>query len=188
MKKNSLINFILGFEFTIVLGFFIFVGLFQVIPFPEILIYRGFLLAIISACILTVIESLLISKGRGFEIIVSKVIASTSLNIVFLVLFPVTFERSVSVFLLRELELADSSGMEVQTLEEKFIKGYANDLQAVKRRINEQIASGNIMDNLGKIMITEDGKQFLKLARSINPLFSSDDRILNFQEKQPTTK
>ncbi len=91
-----------------------------------------------------------------------------SLNLCFFVLFPVTFDRSVTMFLLNTL---NQSSYTERGLEEKFINDYVISQKAIKRRIEEQSIIGFAKDD-NKLELSSKAKTFLKISDIINKIYS----------------
>ena len=100
-----------------------------------------------------------------------------AINVCFLVIFPVTIDRSISVYLLDQIARQDS-GMTTTEIEQRFIQQYVKDFSAIDRRMDEQVASKNIYLKDGNYFITEQGKSFLAISNVIGDIFNTDKRLL----------
>lgn len=154
-----------------------------------ILFYRGVVLAI-AAALVTGLVALWPARRTSDRLLpISAFAVSLSFNICFLVLFPVTVDRSVTVFLLSTLEQRQQSGMAAAELQQAFIDGYVVDMGAVERRIDEQRTSGNVVVAPdGKVRLTRQGERFMAFSRLVERLFGTDPRFVsggNEPERHP---
>lgn len=144
----------------------------------SILFYRGVLLAGITAILLLAIAILL---RRRLRIEPATLIGATALslafNISFLIVFPVTFDRSITMFLLARIERHDGA-LDDEALERLFVREYLGDLRQIDRRIAEQRLSGNIAVRAGHIHITPQGRRLLSGARTVGSWFGADPRFV----------
>jgi len=83
------------------------------------------------------------------------------------VVLPVSYDRSVSIFLLSRIAASGLRGVSTSELESDLIQRYVVEQQAVARRMKEQLATGTI-ENLSadRFTITPRGTRLL----CINPL------------------
>ncbi len=164
------------------LGFGIYLGVTWTPLFRgvDILFYRGLLLCGVSAVLLGL---LLTAANRYLKTmesatIIAAVAISLSFNLVFLIVLPVTIDRSVSVFMLAEIEARQASAPDTAQLEDGFVQHYVHDMRQIDRRVHEQALSGNITVSDGKIQLTSRGRRFLDLARLLARLFRTDPRFV----------
>ena len=161
------------------LGFAIYVLLFWVGVGASItiLFYRGVSLAVATAIVVGLVALWPARRTRDRSLPVAAAALSLSFNICFLVLPPVTVDRSVSVYLLSTIEQRQMSAPELQRA---FIDGYVVKMGAIDRRIDEQRKSGNVtVSPDGKVRLTKQGERFLGLSRLIARLFGTDPRFVS---------
>jgi len=161
------------------LGFAIYVLLFWagVGASMTILFYRGVALAIAAAVITGIITLWPARRIGDSSLPLAAAALSLSFNICFLVLLPVTVDRSVSVYLLSTIERRPMTAPELQRA---FIDGYVVKMAAIDRRIDEQRKSGNIMVSPdGKVRLTKQGERFMTFSRVVARLFGTDQRFVN---------
>jgi hypothetical protein len=164
------------------LGFAIYVLLFWagVGASIGILFYRGILLAFVVAAVMGLIALLLLRRWNDSSLAIAAAALSLSFNICFLVLLPVTVDRSVSVYLLSRIERGQDSGMTSAELQRAFIAGYVVRMGAIDRRLDEQRKSGNItISPDGKVRLTRQGERFMGLSRLVARLFGTDPRFVS---------
>ena len=144
-----------------------------------ILFYRGVALAV-GAAIVTAIAAAWLARGsddRSLPIAAGAL--SLSFNICFLVLLPVTVDRSVSVYLLSTIEQHQKPGIKPAALQTAFIDGYVVKMGAIDRRIDEQRRSGNVVvTSSGKVKLTPQGQRFMNFSRLVARFFRTDPRFV----------
>ena len=102
------------------------------------------------------------------------VISVFSINFGFFVLFPVSFERSVSVGLLNNLsEYSETQEFSEQDITKEILKVTSTE-QFTDKRIEEQLYTGYLESKEGKYILSENIKTYL----FINNLMS---RLYNFE-------
>jgi hypothetical protein len=170
------------------LGFAIYVLLFWlgVGSSITILFYRGVVLGLIAALVTGLAAAWVGRRSDDASLPVAAAAVSLSLNICFLVLLPVTVDRSVTVYLLSNIERHQETGIAPNDLERAFIDGYVVGMGAIDRRINEQQKSGNIVVGKdGKVRLTNQGERFMKFSRLVARLFGTDPRFVAASADQP---
>jgi hypothetical protein len=85
------------------------------------------------------------------------------------VVFPVTFERSVTMYLLKTI--SQNQAITKKDLEKKLIDEYILKNKALEKRLNEQKVINFIEVKNSKVYLTEKGKKFLKIANLIDKIF-----------------
>jgi len=144
-----------------------------------ILFYRGVTLAVAIAMLVGLVGIWLARRNGDTSLPVAAAALSFSLNVCFLVLLPVTVDRSVTVYLLSRIESRQATGIAAAGLQQAFIDGYVVKMGAIDRRIDEQLKSGNItVDRRGKVRLTPQGERFMRLSRLISVLFATDPRFV----------
>ncbi|MEJ7927249.1 hypothetical protein WG908_10845 [Sphingobium sp. AN641] len=165
---------------ALLLGFCLYVGLIRspMLADMPVLFYRGLALAFVAALLLCSVGAILRRRlGLDISTLLGAVTISLSFNICFLVIFPVTFDRSITMFLLARIERQDGQ-LDRKGLEGVFVTEYLDEMQQIDRRIAEQSLSGNIRVSHGRISITPQGKQLLAGARTIGAWFDTDPRFI----------
>lgn len=171
-----------------IFGFAIYVLLFWagIGAWITILFYRGMGLAFVAA-IAVVLAAIWLARRTGdTSLPIAAASLSLSLNLCFLVLLPVTVDRSVTVYLLSTIEKQQQAGINARRLEQAFVDGYVVKMGAIDRRIEEQRVSGNIeVDAKGKVRLTRQGRRFMDLSRCVARLFGTDPRFVGAQTATP---
>lgn len=161
------------------LGFAVYVLLFaaDVGSSITILFYRGVVLALATAIAVGLVALWPARRTRDSSLPIAAAALSLSFNICFLVLLPVTVDRSVSVYLLSTLDQRPMSPAELQRA---FIDSYVVKMGAIDRRIDEQRKSGNVtVSPDGKVRLTKQGQRFMAFSRLIARLFATDPRFVS---------
>jgi hypothetical protein len=178
--KRALLQLLLLMALTIC-GFAVFVLLFWagIGASLTILFYRGVALAIAAAVITALVGLWLARRFKDSSLPLAGAALSLSFNLCFLVLLPVTIDRSISVYLLSTIERQQHGGWDPGELEHAFIDGYVVKMGAISRRIDEQRRSGNIrIAPDGRIQLTAQGRAFMRLSRVVARLFDTDPRFV----------
>jgi len=183
LRQLALLAFLTAFGFVVyLLLFWLDVG-----SSVGILFYRGVVLAM-GAAILTAVATAWLSRGsEDRSLPIAAAALSLSFNICFLVLLPVTVDRSISVYLLSTIEQHQKAGIKPAALQSAFIDGYVLDMGAIDRRIDEQRRSGNIVVTpQGKVQLTAQGKRFMDLSRLVARVFKTDPRFVGTAARKPS--
>lgn len=152
-----------------------------------ILMYRGLLLASLATVAQVVAIKLLwkcSSLGEAYSpssrsaLIVSAGALAFALNIAFLIVIPVTIDRSVTVFLLGQLTRS-AEGLSKTELRDALVATYVDDYDAVNRRMQEQITSGNVSYQTGRFVLTAQGRKFVEFSRLAGSVFGADPRFIS---------
>ena len=135
----------------------------------KILFYRGLSLLIVAMGIMGAIgEIMRRKKWISGERLFAAIITAAAINLAVFVIFPVSYDRSVSMYLLNTL-------MSCQTeaeLEQKLVDEYVQQNRAVRRRIEEQKATGTVEESGGCVRLTAGGKSFLGVSEIIKKVYA----------------
>lgn len=102
--------------------------------------------------------------------VVAITLASAGCTLAFFVIVPVTLDRSISTFLLSQMD--GWGGLTEPELRQTFEQDYLERNAAITRRLAEQLASGTIhRDDVGRFALTSRGTLFLRAARMITRLY-----------------
>jgi len=151
----------------------------------KVLFYRGIELLVMTTVATLIVTILVFRKQWKFklETIVSALIFTFSIHLSFFVIFPVTFDRSVTMYLLETLKQRGNSescqGLSEEQLEEVFIKEYIRQNQAVNRRINEQLFIDFIKRHDQCVQLTDRGNKFLRLSEMITKIYALNQNNKN---------
>ncbi len=150
-----------------------------------ILFYRGLFIAVIVALLLLACGIWLRNR---FHLDPATIVGATALslafNICFLITFPVTFDRSITMFLLSRIERQDGQ-LTAPMLEQIFVREYLRDMRQIDRRVAEQALSGNIRVDRSRIHITPQGARLLEGGRIVGGWFGADPRFTTPPPRSP---
>jgi hypothetical protein len=166
-----------------VFGFVLLVGLFKagVLGHIDIVFYRGVALCVI-ACLLTI--GAVASLGQRFVLATVRDAftagcLSFGLNLSFLVIAPVTVDRSISVFMIATMAAAPDRAVTTAEMDQAFRAHYLERMAQIDRRMKEQVTSGTIAMDNGAYRITDKGLGFMRTARLVAWMFDTDPKLLN---------
>ncbi len=167
------------------IGFVLLAALFRLGVLAEVgvLFYRG--LALIAVAFAATFALLFVAARRfghggvrGRDAF-SAAVLSLALNLSFLVILPVTVDRSISVFILGEMAAHQDRGYSSDQMSRVFSDVYVGDYRQIDRRMREQVLSGN-MERIGDgYRITPRGQAFIRTAKLIAWMFDSDTRFVS---------
>ncbi len=116
-----------------------------------------------------------VSMAHAFAV----TMASVAFCSTFLIVIPVSLDRSVSVFLLGYMG-NHPAPLSKHELEGVLVDKYVKEYQSIDRRMAEQIASGNIERTAdGRYVLTARGKAFVNNSRRIASAFDVDMKFLD---------
>lgn len=175
-----------AFALAIPVGFAVFVALFHLQLFAglDIVFYRGLVLlaiaGLLTGLLLWAMRSVL---GISAATVLSAAVLSMSLNLTFLIVLPVTIDRSVTVFLLSEMDHHPDTAFTNPQLRAIFIERYLDQWDQIDRRMREQILSHNIERSGDGYKISPQGRAFMRLSRLLAAIFGTDPRFVGGTSK-----
>lgn len=146
----------------------------------EVLMYRGIAFILISGVLSAVLMLAIKRKGKNLldtKDVLLMFCMYCSINMVLFTLFPVTVERSVSVFTLSYM-MENQKAYTVEEMEEIFFDKYVQEFGAFDKRFSEQIVSGNLEETEDGYIINESGINTVKFFRTVSKLFNTDQRLI----------
>jgi hypothetical protein len=168
-----------------VIGFAVLVALFRagVLAQETILFYRG--LVLIALAFVATFAALLLAVRRGPVAGVrgrdafSAAVLSLAFNLCFLVIFPVTIDRSISVFVLGEMAAHADRAYSADQMAKVFGDVYVGEDAQIDRRLREQLASGNVERVGDGYRISAHGQAFIQTSKLIAWMFDGDTRFVS---------
>lgn len=148
------------------------------------LFFRGVLFIVTTAIVGLIAGILIIRRGESasrLESVFAAIVLAASLNFSFFVVVPVTLDRSVTTFLLASMSArgAEEGGFSKSELQDILQREYLTRFDAVGRRMDEQILSGNVHSSGdGKYALTEQGREFLAFANMIAKIYGIPPRYI----------
>lgn len=150
----------------------------------DVLFYRGVVLIGIAG-ILTFVGFIYVSHWfrADFRTALTAALLSMSINLTFLVIFPVTIDRSISVFLLAYMDQHPDKAFTPSQLRSVVSDIYVGQYQQIDRRVDEQLISRNVSQLGGSYQISAQGRAFVSFARVIAWIFDTDPRLISGESK-----
>ena len=141
---------------------------FEGIRFTNIYFFDGIYLLIIS----TIINYFIFRKRTKNLLVI--LIAVFSMNFGFFVLFPVSYERSVSVSLLNNLSEENINSFITREQLQNEIKNITNTDMFLEKRINKRLYTVYTEEVDGKYILTNRIRNFVILQNLISVLFNTN--------------
>ena len=142
----------------------------------HVLFYRGMFLLVCTWILMCII--LIGCSRKKWRIYTQSFIAAlmiaTSIHITLFVLLPVTFDRSVTMFLLESLEHEKRNvcgGLTKSDMEQHVIDGYVMQNDAVAKRIDEQMTIDMIQKKNECYGVTPTATVFLQFSSFVKHLY-----------------
>lgn len=141
-----------------------------------VLFYRGNLLLLATFLICLLIITIFKKRlAISWETLFAALIMSASIHLAIFVVFPVTFDRSVTMYLLNRLNTSRSptcQGLSAKQMENLLIKEYVKRDQAIFRRIQEQSVINMLEQSNQCVSLTPRGQGFLKFSKFLKALYN----------------
>ena len=148
----------------------------------SVLFYRGLVLLAMTATVAAIVLVILWRTSfrgligvRDILLIVSLLM---SVNVVFFTHFPVTADRSISVFILAYMNRADG-GLTSQQISDSVVQEYFLDRRAIDKRLDEQVETGTVVRTGDSYVISDEGRWLVGLYELIARLFNIDTANLS---------
>ena len=176
MKKLFKIFFTYAFIFVFFTLFYLLLFRTALFSGQTVLFYRGLILLAITTGIFLFLGFVLSLKTPKLKLesIVAAVLVSASINLSSFVVLPVTFERSVTMYLLSVLKENQNNicgGLTKSKLENKLINEYIIKNKAIDKRVNEQRIIDFVKEENQCIGLNSKGLGFLKLSEIVGRLY-----------------
>ena len=180
---GSWARLLLFYALAVVLGGVALVGLFKsgLLAAISILFYRGVILVAVGGVVTFILLALLTrGLGRSFTArdAFAAAVLSASINLSFLVVFPVTIDRSQTLFILGEMSNTPQRSFAPREVRDFFVGTYVDDYRQMDRRLQEQTVSGNIEKTADGYRITPQGQAVIAMSGRIAALFDIDPRFI----------
>lgn len=130
----------------------------------KVVLYDSVLDAFLSVLISAFITYKRDTMLSRFEILLTKLLVLNSL-VLYCILVPTVLDRSISLYLLRELD-TQGQNVTISELEEHARRHYMDDMHVIEQRIKEQVVSGTIeIENEAHVRLTFKGKIAARTSR-----------------------
>ncbi|MGH1572984.1 hypothetical protein ACRAWG_22780 [Methylobacterium sp. P31] len=147
-----------------------------------ILFYRGLILLVVAFALTLAATAALAGLGRAWGLrrrdALGACVLSLSLNLSVFVIFPVTIDRSISVFLLGQMAAHPDESFSPDLARAVFEAVYLGEFSQIERRLAEQEASGNVTPSGAGYAITPQGRAFIRLCGLVARVFQTDTRMV----------
>ena len=167
---------------TAALGFVLFVAGFRIGLFGvlDILFYRGLVLIAVAALGTFAIAGLATRRLAPLALrdAFAATVLSMSLNLSFLVVVPVTVDRSISIFMLGYMASNPEETFTPEAMSAIFVATYVDKGRQIERRLHEQTVSGNVTLAGTNYRISRRGLAVVEIARFTAWLFQTQAGIL----------
>lgn len=156
--------------FVIFSFFVLFLFRLSIFNFQSTLFFKGIIILMMSF-VLTSLSFIALRKKFSIvlHVFISALIMSFSLHFVFFVIFPVTFDRSVTMYILNSLY--QQSSMSKTDLEESLINEYIVVNKALDKRLFEQKQTGFVTERENRVELTDQGRLFMYVSFFIKRLY-----------------
>jgi hypothetical protein len=99
-------------------------------------------------------------------------------TVCFLIVLPVTIDRSISTFMLTQMAARPDRAFTPAELRGVFVDVYVERYDQIERRLQEQEISGNVSAAATGFQITPQGLAFVRFARVLSRVFQTDPRFV----------
>ncbi|HMK65440.1 MAG TPA: hypothetical protein VK564_06570 [Thermodesulfobacteriota bacterium] len=184
MTIKEIFKLIVAYLLAISLGTALFVLSFRSPLFisMDVLFYRGIFLLIATCAIflliLLIVRYFLLTKILIFRDILLIITIIFSFNLLFFTHFPVTAERSISLFILGYMNNHADRTITKDEITQQYIKKYIIEYGEIEKRFNEQIVTGDIIADGKGYRITKRGQSILNFFNLVDDLFLIDKKII----------
>jgi hypothetical protein len=108
-------------------------------------------------------------RPSHLESLIAAVMISAAIHLSLFIVFPVTFDRSVTMFLLNALK---NNQLSKKQLEQRLINDYIIKNKALDKRLNEQKIIDYIHEENNNISLTQKSIGFLDLSELIKRIYN----------------
>jgi hypothetical protein len=143
----------------------------------SVFFYRGLILLVVTAIVVTIV---LVTLARttfrgliGVRDILLIVSLLASVNTVFFTHLPVTADRSISVFILGQMNRTDGP-LTSDQIAESVISEYLLERGAIDKRLDEQVVTGTVVRSGDGFVISEEGRSLVGFYELITGVFNID--------------
>ena len=176
---------------TVAIGFALLVLLFKagVLGAVGVLFYRGVLLIGVAGWL--TLGGLMLALGRagGRHLRPRDAFGATAVslafNLSFLVLMPVTVDRSITIFMLGQMNAHPGRAYTPQEMTALFTSVYVGEDRQIDRRLVEQSLSGDVEDLGGRYRISARGQALIGVSRAVAWMFDGDTRFVSPAPRPP---
>ena len=168
-----------------VLGLVLFIVLFRspLFVFVPVFFYRGIIVLVLVCFLIALVVSYFKRTKFGASFTYKDVVISVTLifciNLVFFTLIPVTADRSISIFLLANMNNHSEKAFTKEEIAHVLADKYLYEHGAIDKRLHEQIYSGNIINEGNKYRITKQGRLVMRIYELVANIFLIDKKDIS---------
>jgi hypothetical protein len=146
----------------------------------SIVFYRGLALISIAEIFCFAVLWLACRKWPIWKMrdVVSACAFAAGVAVCFLIVLPVTIDRSISTFMLTQMAARPDRAFTPAELQTVFVDVYVERYHQIERRLEEQKISGNVAPAATGFQITPQGLAFVRFARLLSSVFQTDPRFV----------
>lgn len=116
----------------------------------------------------------LVNTKLVFPAVVAYLLVSYS----FVITIPALLDRSISIFIIATVAQSGPGGADVESIQRRFLAGYVGGTSTVEKRLEEQLASGDMTEDGGIYRITDRGRFVYSTNVFLARLFNINDRYV----------
>jgi hypothetical protein len=151
--------------------------------------YRGVLLLLVAALVVAA-GLYALSHGPLSELITGRDIvlaflAIFSINLVFFTHVPVTADRSVTIFMLGYMNDRPDLVYTREQVRDFFIQRYVDDYDAIQRRFDEQVVSGNLETATQGYKLSNRGRRLMQFYHWVSDVYGVDKKFISPSSVKP---
>ena len=170
LRMNIFLFYVIGF----LLNLFFFIFLFNIDIGINTFFYKGLLITFLSLFFQIFILIILV-KYKLFLINKLHVVISGSLTLCFTLmlhtLILTSLDRAISVYFISMMN-DNNISLSKEEIKKKFFIEYFESDQAIERRIEEQLITGNIEEINNKYIITQRGERIFVMFKYLSKIFN----------------
>jgi len=184
MKHKELLYLIIQHCIFFIIATTMFIVLFYTPLFERsVLFYRGIQLLALDSFIATIfliyLRKRFIFNRFTIKDGILALVIFVSFNLNFFILVPVSADRSLTVFLLGYMKNHPNEIITQEKMTDRFFNVYFGDHQALNKRFDEQLVSGNIKQDGEEYKLTLQGKEVIQFYTSVSDFFKIDKKNIS---------
>ncbi len=157
----------------------LFLSLFRIpfVIYQGVLFYRGvtYLAVTFFAVMFCIIWYAAKISARYVESLVAALMISAAIHLSIFIVFPVTFDRSITMFMLNTLNdysTRSCQGLTKEQMQQSLIATYILKNDAIQKRLTEQAVVHNVQRQGTCYAVTNQAKQFIKFSDVVKRIYN----------------
>jgi hypothetical protein len=119
-----------------------------------------------------------IASHLNARVVFPAVVAYLLASYAFVITIPALLDRSISLYVIATVAQAGPGGADLDSIQRRFLAGYVRGTSTVEKRLEEQIASANMVLEGGAYRMTGRGMFVYSTNLFLARLFNIDDRYV----------